>query len=303
MSAPMGGLADGRFAAAVCAAGGLGMVGIGDEPADVVRAEAALAAEPGSAYGIGLLAWLLPELSDQLDAICEIRPALVSLSFGDYEPFVAPLRDSGIVVATQVGTPDEARHAVDAGVDIVIARGSEGGGHGRDAVSTLVLLQAVLDVVDCPVLAAGGIATGRGLAAVLAAGAAGAWVGTPFVACPEAAWSQARKDRVLAAGLEDTVYTRVFDIGLGAPWPVRFGGRAVRNTFSETWHGREDELSRRPDVNASYLAAFDADDFDTAAAWAGQSAGLVNRVRSVAEVVSGLAGAEPLLRRWGIDPA
>lgn len=298
VSAPMGGVADGRFAAAVCAAGGLGMVSIGDETAAWVRAQAALAAEPGRAYGIGLLAWLLPDLSDQLDAIREIAPPLVSLSYGAYEPFVAPLREAGIVVATQVGTPEEARHAVDAGVDVVVARGSEGGGHGRDAVSTLVLLQAVLDAVDHPVLAAGGIATSRGLAAVLAAGAAGAWVGTPFLACPEAAWPQARKDRVLAAGCEDTVYTRVFDIGLGAAWPVRFGGRAVRNTFSETWHGREDELSREPGLNATHLAAYEASDFDTAAAWAGQSAGLVNVERSVADVVNDLASAEELLRHW-----
>jgi len=298
----MGGMADGRFAAAVCAAGGLGMVGLGDdETAEWVRAQAALAAEPGRAYGIGLLAWQLPDLADQLDAIRDIAPPLVSLSYGAYEPFVAPLREAGIVVATQIGTPEEARHAVDSGVDVVVARGSEGGGHGRDAMSTLVLLQAVLDAVECPVLAAGGIATGRGLAAVLAAGAAGAWVGTPFLACVESGWPQARKERVLAAGLEDTVYTRVFDIGMGAAWPAEFGGRAVRNAFSETWHGREDELSRQPDLAASYGAAFAAGDFDTAAAWAGQSAGLVSGERSVADVVHDLAGAEELLHSWTRD--
>src|SRR5204863_92166 len=138
---------------------------------------------------------------------------------GDYEPFVGPLRDAGIVVATQVCTVDEALRAVAAGVDLLVARGSEGGGHGRDDVATLPLLQAVLDVVDVPVLAAGGVGTARGLAAVLAAGAEGAWVGTAFLGCHEVAWSKARKQKVLAAGLSDTVYTRVFDIGLGAPWP------------------------------------------------------------------------------------
>lgn len=301
VSAPMGSMADGRFAAAVCAAGGLGMVGLDDEPAEWVRAQAVLAADPGTAYGIGVLAWQLPDLVDQFAAIREIAPPLVSLSYGAYEPFVAPLREAGIVVATQVGTPEEALHAVDVGVDIVVARGSEGGGHGRDAMSTLVLLQAVLEAVDCPVLAAGGIASKRGLAAVLAAGAAGAWVGTPFLTCPESGWPQGRKDRVLAAGLEDTVYTRVFDIGLGAAWPVQFGGRAVGNSFSKTWHGREDELAQDPDLQTSYRAAFSAGDFDTAAAWAGQSAGLVSGERSVADVVHDLAGAEELLHRWSRD--
>lgn len=280
------------------------MVGLGDgETAEWTREQAAIAGGPGRAYGIGLLAWQLPDLAKQLDAIRTIAPPLVSLSYGAYEPFVAPLREAGIVIATQIGTPQEARHAVDAGVDIVVARGSEGGGHGRDAMSTLVLLQAVLDAVDCPVLAAGGIATARGLAAVLAAGAAGAWVGTPFLACVESGWPQARRDRVLAAGLEDTVYTRVFDIGMGAPWPAEFGGRAIRNGFSETWHGREAELSRQPDLQATYSAAFAAGDFDTAAAWAGQTARLVSRQRTVADVVHDLAGAEELLHSWTREAA
>src|SRR5699024_6204281 len=117
-----------------------------------------------------------------LDAAIAARPALVSVSFGDYRPYVGPLQEAGIAVATQVGDVAEAVEAARAGVDLVVARGAEAGGHGRNRVATLPLLQAVLDAVDRPVLAAGGISTGRGLAAVLAAGAAGAWVGTAFLA-------------------------------------------------------------------------------------------------------------------------
>jgi nitronate monooxygenase len=300
--APMSGAAGGRLAAAVSDAGGLGMVGFDDFPIELVRPEAALAGAGGRPYGIGLQAWRLPaggsEAAGAVEAVAELRPALVSLSYGPYEPHVGTFHAVGVPVATQVGTVEEARHAVDAGIDVVVARGSEGGGHGRGEVATLPLLQAVLDAVDVPVLAAGGIGTGRGLAAVLAAGAAGAWVGTAFVTCAESAWSPARKRAVLSAGLTDTVYSRVFDVAIGAGWPSQFGGRAVRNGFAREWHGREDELADRPDVRAAYAAAFDADDFAVAAAWAGQGAGLVDHDRTAAEVVAELATAEELLRRW-----
>src|SRR5204862_3599478 len=135
-----------------------------------------------------------------------------------------------------------------------------GGGHGRHDVATLPLLQAVLDAVDVPVLAAGGIATARGLAAVLAAGAVGGWVGTAFLGCPESAWPAARRSRIFSAGMGDTVYTKAFDVGLGGRWPEEFGGRAVRNAFSDTWHGREGELGADADAQAAFVAAFDADD-------------------------------------------
>ena len=150
VAAPMSGAANGSFAAAVCRAGGLGMIGISDQsPADV-RGQVATAAVGGPSYGIGLLAWLVEGRPDLLDVVIELRPPLVSLSYGDYGPLVATLRAEGITVATQIGTVDEASQAVDAGVDVIVARGSEGGGHGRDAVATLPLLEAVLDRVDLP---------------------------------------------------------------------------------------------------------------------------------------------------------
>src|SRR3954451_12540510 len=193
VSAPMAGAAGGRLAGAVSAAGALGTVGAGPGASPAwfaAQAEAARAAAGERPVGIGLLAWGLEQEAAQLDAVIACRPALVSVSYGDYPRFVPALRDAGILVATQVGTPDEALAAAASGVDLIVARGGEGGGHGRDDVATLPLLQLVLDAVDLPVLAAGGIANARGLAAVLAAGAVGAWVGTAFLACPEAETSQ-----------------------------------------------------------------------------------------------------------------
>jgi nitronate monooxygenase len=187
VGAPMAGVAAGRLAAAVSDAGGLGMIGVGPLAArDWVIDESRVAARSGRAFGVGLLGWSLSDHLDQLEATVESAPALVSISFGPYADHVGRFRDAGITVATQVGTVDEARAAEQAGVDVIVARGGEGGGHGRNDVGTLPLLQAVLAAVDLPVLAAGGIGTPAGLAAVLAAGAVGGWVGTAFLACAEA---------------------------------------------------------------------------------------------------------------------
>ena len=147
------------------------------------------------------------------------------------------------MVATQAGTLGEAVAAEQAGFDVLVARGGEGGGHGRNDVATLPLLQAVLDAVAVPVLAAGGIGTARGLAAVLAAGAAGRGWGPRFSPAPRRPPRPARA-LLLTAADTDTVYGRVFDVGQRLGWPRQYGGRALRNGFFERWVGREDECSR-----------------------------------------------------------
>lgn len=282
--APMAGVSGGRLAGAVSAAGGLGMIGYAVGKPEELADEAEIAAGSGKPFGIGLLAWLLDFQPDLLDAALAAGPALVSVSFGEHAQYLRRVRDAGVVAVTQVGTVTEAKQAVDDGADIVVARGGEGGGHGRDAVATLPLLQGVLDAVDVPVLAAGGIATARGLAAVLAAGAAGAWVGSAFTACTEGANADAAKAAVVEAGETDTIYTTVLDLGRGAHWPTGYGGRAIRNTFADTWHGREAELE------ASGVRT------DEPAVWVGQAVGLVRAVRPAADVLADLAGAEGLLK-------
>jgi nitronate monooxygenase len=283
VSAPMAGVSGGALAAAVSAAGGLGLVGFAAGPPEQLRAECARAASGGRPFGVGLLAWLLPQDESLLDVALESGAGLVSVSYGDYERYIDRIKAAGAVATTQVGTLDDVRRAVDAGVDVIVARGGEAGGHGRDEVATLPLLQAVLDATDLPVLAAGGVATARGLAAVLAAGAAGAWVGTAFLACTESSYGEDNRRAVVDAGLADTLHTTVLDIGRGSPWPAEFGGRAIRNAYAQTWHGREEQLRAAP-VRS-----------DEPVVWAGQAAGLVRTQRPAADVVADLAGAESLL--------
>ncbi|HLX46719.1 MAG TPA: nitronate monooxygenase [Streptosporangiaceae bacterium] len=300
--APMAGVAGGRLAAAVSAGGGLGMIGVGNSAApEAILAEAQKARQAGQRFGIGLMGWALEHNPGQFEAALEAGPALVSVSFGgDLGRWAGRLRDAGVVAATQVGDVDGARAAADQGVDLIVARGAEGGGHGLDAVATLPLLQGVLDAVSLPVLAAGGIGTSRGLAAVLAAGAAGAWLGTALLSCPEAMNDPAARARVRAAKETGTFYGRVFDIAQRIPWPPQFGGRALANDFSERWTGREAELAGYEQAGAELAAARKRADYDIACIYAGQGAGLVTEERPAAELVADLAaGAERLLRSWG----
>src|SRR3954454_16864045 len=283
VSAPMADVSTGALAAAVSSAGALGLVAFGRATADDVERETAVAAATGRPFGVGLIAWTLAGQPDLVDAAIAARPAVISLSFGDYASHVERIKATGIAVVTQVGTVEDAQAAVDAGVDIVVARGGEGGGHGRDLVATLPLLQAVLDEVHVPVLAAGGIGTARGVAAVVAAGAVGAWVGTAFTACNEAASTAESKAAVVAAGEAATIYTTTLDIGRGVPWPAEFGGRALTNDFAERWQGRDDELRASGERMEGLIV------------WAGQAAGLVEQSRSAADIVAALADAEQYL--------
>ena len=301
VGAPMAGPGEGPLAAAVSAAGGLGMVGVNaSRSPGWVAEQAAVAAGPGAPYGIGLMAWALERDDAQLDAVLglEVRPALVSVSFGPFEPYVDRLRAAGVRVAVQAGNLAEAVRAERAGADIVVARGAEGGGHGRNEVGTLPLLQAVLDRIQVPVVAAGGVGTARGLAAVLAAGAAGAWVGTGLLTTREAGTSSAARQRLLAAEDTGTAYGRVFDVALRLAWPEEYGGRGLRNAYFDRWEGRLDELADNDTAAAELRAAQEAQDLDTAYVYAGQGAGLLTEERSVADVLADLARAEELLRRW-----
>ncbi|HET6626309.1 MAG TPA: nitronate monooxygenase [Nocardioidaceae bacterium] len=299
IGAPMAGPGEGALAAAVSAGGGLGMIGVNaSRDAGWVAAQADLAGAGGQRFGIGLMAWALESRPEQLDAAVAAGPALVSVSFGDFEPHVTRLKEAGIAVTTQAGNLDEALRAERAGVDLVVARGAEAGGHGRDEVGTLPLLQTVLEHVTVPVVAAGGIAGPRGLAAVLAAGAVGAWVGTAFLGCPEAGNTSAARRALFAATDAGTSYGRVFDVAQQLPWPPEFGGRGLRNTYFDTWSDRLDELAH-DDAAAEQLRAARADeDFDTAYLYAGQGVGLLREERPASDVLADFARAAELLKRF-----
>jgi nitronate monooxygenase len=297
LQAPMARVSEGPLAAAVSRAGALGMVGVGAKtsPADITE-QARVAASAGRPFGIGLMAWALEHNPAQLDAVLESDATVVSVSFGPFEQPCRRLKEAGKVVTTQVGNLEEARRAEGAGVDFVVSRGREGGGHGRDDLGTLTLLQLVLDAVDVPVVAAGGIATARGLAAVLAAGAVGGWAGTAFLCCRESAFPAASRQRLIAADGTATAYGRVFDVAQEAGWPPEYGGRALRNRFFDEWEGREAELRDDAGARQRYADAQRREDFDTSVIYAGQGVGLLRAETTAAEVVASFArlvSAEP----------
>lgn len=296
VNAPMGGVAGGRLAAAVTAAGGLGMVGMGSVATRELLAEQLQHVD--GRFGIGMVDWVMRNESGLLEDALAARPALLSVSFGTEWSWVAKAHDAGIPTVTQVYDSAGARRAVDAGVDILVARGSEGGGHGEDKLGLLPLLDAVLDAVSVPVLAGGGVASARSLAAVLAAGASGAWVGTRLSACPEALTGDTGRRALVTATETDTAVTRVFDVAKGLPWPARFPSRVLANDFVEHWTGHEEAL----DAGAcdELAAAIAAGDCRIAPVDAGQGVGMIHNDASVADVIDEMCtGAEELLSRWG----
>jgi nitronate monooxygenase len=288
IGAPMSPQAGGLLAAALSNCGALGMLGIvqSADPAASLRADVAAFHEAARdrPFGIGLIAWVLEARPELLDAALEAKPFALSISFGDVAPYVERIRAAGARVICQVQDLKSALAAEAAGADLIVAQGTEAGGH-TGGVGTLPLLQLVLDAVSRPVVAAGGIATGRGLAAVLAAGAQGAWIGTPFLAAAEARNSDRARSQLLAAEASDTVLTSAFDVAQGIPWPVEFRGRALKNSFTERWHGHEQELAENPAARASLASAVAAQDYGTAHLYAGQTVGFLRRVVPAAEIV------------------
>jgi nitronate monooxygenase len=282
--APMGSAAGGKLAAAVTHAGGLGLVGSGYASTAAIKKELA---EAGNArVGVGFILWALERNPAALEVALEARPAAVMLSFGDPTPFTGRIKNAGCKIICQVQTLAQANEAAAAGADVIIAQGRDAGGHSGTTRGTIGLVPAVVDAVaPIPVVAAGGIADGRGLAAALMLGAAGISMGTRFTASRESLWDPAMKAAALAAGGDDTQQTRVFDIVRGAPWPAIYPGRALRNKFSAVWHGREDELAARQAAEEEAYLATAPEDFDTRAVWTGESVDLVNDIPTAAEII------------------
>lgn len=284
LNAPMTPHAGGALARAVAQSGAFGMLGFDeDETADNLRLQIGLIREGDMplAFGIGLVSWVIDRRPELIDLALRARPKLVSLSFGDPTAYVARFHDAGILVASQVQSKRWAEMALSAGVDILVAQGTEAGGHTGE-VGTLPLLQLVLELAgNTPVIAAGGIATGRGLAAVLAAGACGAWIGTPFLAAAEARTNAVAQARVVASSETDTILTNAFDRVQHKPWPCEFKGRALRNSFTELW----DKAAVPESAEKGFADARTHRDYDIANIYAGQSVGLIRGTDSAAAIV------------------
>jgi len=302
--APMGGVAGGELAAAVSQAGGLGLVGggYGRPSAAGYGGEEWLMHEMDAAgnarVGIGFITWTLAERPHLLDLALDRSPAAVMLSFGDMRPFVDRIKKAGAKLIAQVQTLKDAREAAALGADVIVAQGTEAGGHGRIGRATLTLVPAVVDAVaPVPVLAAGGIADGRGLAAALMLGASGVLVGTRFFASREALGSPNAKRRIVESAGDSTVRTRVFDIVRELDWPDGFTGRAIANEFSNRWHGREDGLaSALAEERNRYAEASAAGNVDVAVVFAGECIDLIDDEPPAGDIVRRMAAeAEHLL--------
>ncbi|MFI5781631.1 NAD(P)H-dependent flavin oxidoreductase [Nocardia sp. NPDC051570] len=286
-SAPMGGEAGGALAAAVSDGGGLGLIGAGRGDREWLTREVGIArratTEP---WGIGFLVWAID--TDAVALALEFEPAAIMLSFGDPTPFAQRVRDSGVKLILQVTDLDEARRALDVGADIIVAQGGDAGGHcGENGIGTLSFVPAVVDLVGpTPVLAAGGIADGRGLAAALTLGAAGALIGTRFQATPEALVSPEIVKALLDADGQDTERNHTLDIARGAPWPHRYPARTLRNAVLDRWRGRDDELRSDTTALQEYREAAARGDLNVLPVWAGQAVGLVDSIESARDIVT-----------------
>lgn len=302
VNAPMTPQAGGALAGAVSDAGALGMLGFDeDESAEQIREQIAiLKGRSNPNFGIGLVAWVLQKRPELLQLALDAKPKLVSISFGDASAWVGALHDAGILVACQIQNRHWAQVALDAGVDFLIAQGTEAGGH-TGAVGTLPLLQIVLDMSDKPVIAAGGIATGRGVAAVLAAGACGAWVGTPFLLAKESRTTTEAQQRITASDETQTILTSVYDRVQGKGWPKEFRGRALRNAFVEKWNEHENEMLADANAVADFKSAKVSRDFNTANIYAGQSVGMLHGLRSAREIVEQLAADAAVRLKEGAE--
>jgi nitronate monooxygenase len=285
--APMDLVADGRLAATVSRAGAFGIIGggYGDE-AWLVRE---LDAAGDARVGVGFITWSMAQRPRLLDLVLERRPPAIMLSFGEVGPHADKIKRAGAILICQVQTLEQAKDAAANGADVLVAQGAEAGGHGI-ARSTFPLVPAVVDAArGIPVVAAGGIADGRGLAAALMLGADGVLVGTRFYATQEAACSAGAKDRIVAASGDKTVRGILFDIARRNVWPAPYCGRVLRNSFSERWRGREAELLQRQDDEAPrYAKARAENDFDTAAVIAGEAVDLITEILPAAEIIESM---------------
>ena len=297
ISAPMVKMSGGKLAAAVSSAGGLGTFGCANalkntDPKYIREQIAYIRSQTDNPFGAGFQTQHIAATPENFDTVLEEQVPVILLSFDDPRPWLSRAKESGAKTICQVQTIEDARIAVAGGADVVAAQGNESGGH--TGVMNLIpfIVRLVEEFPDVPIVAAGGISNGRSLAAVLAAGADGAWMGTAFVATEEDdEVPNAQKELILRSDGDNSVYTQVFNIintaaTGGVPWPEGLGSRAFNNRFAQEWHGREAELRDRLDeVLPAYKEARQRGDIEAGPTYFGESASFIRTVRTAAEVV------------------
>jgi nitronate monooxygenase len=310
ISAPMVRMSGGRLAGAISAAGGLGTFG-GAAPVPAIADPLYIREQIGlirsmtdQPFGVGFITQALDAVPLNFEIVLEEKVPVVLFSFADPTPWLVRAREAGAKVVCQVQSMEAARIAVAAGADVLAAQGNESGGHtGRQPLLPF-LVRLVEEFPNVPVVAAGGIANGRSLAAVLAAGGEGAWVGTAFVATDEnTEVPEIHKSHIVRFGGDDTVLTEVFDIVQTRArntraWPPGIAARVHNNGFIQSWHGHEDNLRARLDeVVPIYAEALKSGDRDIYPLLFGYSADSIHAVRPAADVLHELCEtAEQCLR-------
>jgi NAD(P)H-dependent flavin oxidoreductase YrpB (nitropropane dioxygenase family) len=299
----MAGVAAERLVAAVSNAGGLGTLGCANQPPSWITAAArAVRERTDRPFALNLLLFLADEGS--IGAVLDAKPPVFSTSWPraghDLRALFTRAHDAGAKVMHMASTVEEARRAAEAGADVVVAQGSEGGGHVGLIGSIVLVPMVVRAIAPVPVLAAGGIATGEGLAAALALGAEGALLGTRFLATEESPLPQAFQRAILASDGHNTLLTEIPDVARGRAWPGAFS-RVARNRFVERWAGREGELrARQAEAAAGLLRAVAEGNADEAALFMGQDAGLIESIEPAGEIVERIVReADEILERLG----
>ncbi len=309
--APMGPWSERELAIAVSNGGGLGTFGaagrkLGLTERHVRDTIAAIRDRTDAPFGAGFITQLIAEHPANLDVVLEAGVPVVLFSFADPSPYLPLVHQTDAVAICQVQSFEAAQRAVDGGAHALCVQGNEAGGH----TGTHNLLPFLCQVLDAfpgvPVLASGGITTGRALAAVLAAGAEGAWMGTAFLVAEEAAAVEAElRDAILASDGRDTTYGTAFDIMYeaiaGLSWPDGVALRSRRYPFAETWQGRDAELRERlPELIGDYVARLRERDPAVTALLYGEGAGALQAVRPAAEIIERIVeDASDRLRRLG----
>ncbi len=292
----------GQLAAAVSRSGGLGLIGGGYGDAAWLEEQFELAG--AESVGVGFITWSLHKSPSLLTGVLKHKPRAVMLSFGDPRPFVAEIRAAGAKLICQCQHMGHVADAVDVGADAVVAQGAEAGGHGA-LRGVMTFVPEAADYIrtratDTLLLAAGGLADGRGLAAALMLGADGVLVGTRLWASNEALVHARHHQAIIQTDGDGTVRTRVADIARQLAWPTEFTARIRRNAFTDRWHGHEDELEK--DLSAQgprYRQAFADGDPDNTGVWFGEAAGLINSIAPAALIIERItAEAQACLVRY-----
>jgi nitronate monooxygenase len=291
LSAPMAIIAGARLVTAVGEAGGFGILGGGYGDKEWLERETVKLQQCAAPFGVGFITWSMARQPELLDIALEANPRAIMLSFGDPQPFAPRIKAAGSLLICQVQTEEMAKQALDAGADILIAQGTEAGGHGASR-TTLDIVPAIVDLAGgrVPVVAAGGIADGRGLAAMMVLGASGVLLGTRFYASVECDGAEEAKWRICRANSGETIRSIIFDLSRNNVWPAPFTGRCLVNEHSRRWLGREVEMMQNvAPIAAGYAAATAEGNFDISAVIAGEAVGLIHDIPPAAEIVDRIA--------------